>query len=434
MSTQDLATARLAAEVQLLEAEARALEAKATSLSGKDVRQLALSGGVDSPLVAEALTTLGTYRMLDAGKPEKKPIHISMNMVQSDPQSCMVNPYMDMFALIDYIRIMQKEGYKFTMQVTGSCIQQALSLLQVADERIMTPHSKLMITEEEIVVRANSAEARKKLKYFQRLEERARQFICNRSKLTMDEIAKETGYDRKWWFDSKTALERGLVDAVDVRLVPGNPWKPNADLMPAAGDSLEIRKAKAAARKDLAEAALIEFEADTLESAMRPSPILFLGPVNSQTCSMAAMALQKQGRIPGAELSMIIYSPGGAVVDGVTLLDVVEKLKADGHKFNTTAIGCAASMGGYLLKAGDDCALGENALVLIHRISRVIAGGNSQARDQEEQMKELEQEVLPMLLRGSDITNDEYMAKTEDGDWWLEAPEALARKVVNRVV
>src|SRR5271170_4652043 len=194
MSTQDLATARLAAQVLLLETEARTLEAKATSLSGKDVRQLALSGGVDSPLVAEALSTLGTYRMLDAGK-EKKPIHISMNMVQSDPQSCMVNPYMDMFALIDYIRIMQKDGYKFTMQVTGSCIQQALSLLQVADERIMTPHSKLMITEEEIVVRTNSAEARKKLKYFQRLEERARQFICKRSKLTMEEIAKQTGYD-----------------------------------------------------------------------------------------------------------------------------------------------------------------------------------------------------------------------------------------------
>lgn len=432
---ETLANARLAAEVRMLEAEARSLEAKVTAIKAKDVRLLPMVGGVHTELVADALAALTSYRILDAGKKEKPPIHISMNLFGGNPRKSILNPYVDLFALIDYIRIMQKEGYRFTMQVTGHAIQQAATLLQVADDRIMTPHSRIMLTEEEFAVQSNSAEARKKLAYYQRLEARARQFICTRSKMTMEQVAKETEYNRRWWIDSKAAMELGLVDAVDVRLVPGNSWTPEKDLMPADGDNLETRKAKASARKCLAEAALLEIESDTLEAASRPTPVLFIGPVEAGSCTQAALSLQQQARAAnGAELNMVIYSPGGAVTDGVTLMDVIDKLKADGHKLTTTAIGCAASMGGYLLKAGNECNLGENALVLIHRISTVLGGGNSQAKDQEREMAQLEQEVLPLLLKGSDITNDEYMKRTEDGDWWLEAPEALARKVVDRVI
>lgn len=430
----DLKSLREAAQIRVLEAQVRILEAKVSTVYGKDQRQLMFTGGVDSALVGEAVNALAAYRAIDAGRKDKQPIHIAMNMGSSDIERCMVNPYFDLFALVDYIRFMQEEGYKFTIQVIGQATQHAACLLQVADERIMTEHSRLMFTEERFAVQANSADSRRKVQFHKRLEERARKLVCQRSQLQMERFAEETKYNRHWWIDAKKAQELGLVDAVDVRLCPSRIYTPPANLLPAEGDSLPVRKLKAETRKRLAEAELSEMQAEDIEAERASSDILFIGPVVPKSCNSVAWQLQKQASKPGTQLSLIIYSPGGSVIDGATLLNVVNKLKKEGHTVRTTAIGCAASMGGYLLQAGNERVIGKNAMVMIHRVSSVIDGGGSHADDQERMMSEIEQEVLPVLLDRSKITREEYMKRTEDGgDWWLEAQEAADLKVVDRV-
>lgn len=433
MSENNLETIRKTAEVTRLESEARIVETKMASVQVKDERVLSLyASGFGPELVVEVLQALSTYQMLDAGRKDKKPIHMNLNVANEPTRT--LSPYIDMFAVVDYIRLMQKEGFKFTMQVTGMAAQQAACLLQVADERLMTAHSRLMFSEEEFGFRANSAESRKMLQFHKRLEECARQFVCKRSKVTMDQFGKGAAYKKQWWIGAKEALALGLIDQIDVRLLPAPFWTPDKSLLVCDGDTLDIRKAKAEARKDLAIAAVASLEADIAEAALKPGPHLFVGGVTSQSCLLAEQALLRQARTPGSELSMIIYSHGGSVIAGAALLDVIKKLKEAGHKLTTTTIGCAASMGGFLLAAGDVRNIGENARVLIHRISSVIGGGTSEAEDQERMMTELEQEVIPMLLEGSTITTEEYMTRTEDGDWWLEATEALDRKIVHKVL
>jgi ATP-dependent protease ClpP protease subunit len=432
---QSLETIQKEATVRVLEAEARTLEAKLASVTAKNVRQVPMVGGLDSNSVLGALEILSSYRAMDAGRNDKQPIQFNLNMGLASPRNSIIgNPYIDMFALVDYIRFMQEEGYKFTIQVTGMALQQAACLLQVADERIMTPHSQLMFTQDQAVVQANSADAGRQRKLFRRHEERARLLVCQRSgKVDIERFAQETNHDRHWWIDAKKAKELGLIDEIDVRLVPGEPWTVKPELLPVEGDSLDVRELKAKARKQLADAALYEMEAHVLEAAVRPLPVLFFGQVAPDTCTQAAIQLQRQARTPGAPLSLLIYSPGGHVVAGASLLDVIEKLKADGHQFETTAIGCAASMAGYLLQSGHQRVIGKHGLVMIHRISSLLHGGSDQMSDQEEMMLKLEQDVLPMLIKHSSISEDDYMKRTENSDWWLEAPEAAALKVVDRI-
>ncbi|HEY9774420.1 MAG TPA: ATP-dependent Clp protease proteolytic subunit [Planktothrix sp.] len=440
MST-DLKTAVLSAEVAALEAEARGLEARLAKHYAKDVRHLAIIGEIHTQEVANAILQLHMWQKEDRLSGTKKPIIITLNVMGGNQRASMVNPYIDAFALVDYMRFLVLDGYDITLQVTGTAAQQGVVILQTEGvKRVINPHSQLMFTEEQFGVRANSAEMRDKLKFLNRLEEHGQEIVTSRTngKVTIAMLKHETEYGRQWILDAARAVELGLVDAVDVVLAPGRIYTPLAELMPKPEDTLEDRKLKAKARRDQAMAEIENVNATLMELENTPSTAMFVGPVGVESCAIASAVLQSMARrsVKGSELDLLIYSPGGSVVDGVALLDVIEKIKSEGHKLRTTTIGCAASMGGFLLQAGSEgarCA-GKNSRILIHRMASTFVGGNSQLKDQEESIKKLEESVLPMLIGRSKLTMEEYMAKTEPGDWWIEAPEALERGIIDKVI
>jgi ATP-dependent Clp protease protease subunit len=128
---------------------------------------------------------------------------------------------------------------------------------------------------------------------------------------------------------------------------------------------------------------------------------------------------------------MYINSPGGVVTAGMAIHDTMQYIKP---RVSTVCIGQAASMGSFLLAAGEPgmrIALPQ-ARIMIHQPS---GGARGMASDIEIQAKE----ILRIRSRMNDLyvkyTGQplEAIEKALDRDTFLEADEALKFGIVDKV-
>ena len=103
--------------------------------------------------------------------------------------------------------------------------------------------------------------------------------------------------------------------------------------------------------------------------------VIFLGSeINDQVANaIVAQLLFLETENPDAEISLYINSPGGSVTAGMAIYDTMNYIKCP---VRTVCIGMAASMGAFLLMAGEKgkrLAL-PNSEVMIHQPSGGASG------------------------------------------------------------
>lgn len=161
--------------------------------------------------------------------------------------------------------------------------------------------------------------------------------------------------------------------------------------------------------------------------------IIFLnGEVNDyMAADIVAQLLFLESENPKKDIWMYINSPGGVVTAGMAIHDTMQYIRP---KVGTVCIGQAASMGSFLLAAGEPgmrFAL-ANARIMVHQPS---GGARGMASDIEIQAKE--------ILRIRKRLNDLYVKytgktlkeieKAMDRDTFLEADEAKAFGLIYQV-
>lgn len=106
--------------------------------------------------------------------------------------------------------------------------------------------------------------------------------------------------------------------------------------------------------------------------------IMLTEEVNNTTASLiVAQMLYLEGQDPSKDIFFYINSPGGSVTDGLSIYDTMQYIKCD---VSTICMGLAASMGAFLLAAGEKgkrFAL-PNSDIMIHQPS---GGAKGQATD-----------------------------------------------------
>ena len=106
--------------------------------------------------------------------------------------------------------------------------------------------------------------------------------------------------------------------------------------------------------------------------------VMLCEEVNDTTASLVvAQLLYLEGQDPDKDIFLYINSPGGSVTAGMAIFDTMQYIKCD---VSTICIGMAASMGAFLLCAGQKgkrFAL-PNAEIMIHQPS---GGAQGQATD-----------------------------------------------------
>ena len=117
---------------------------------------------------------------------------------------------------------------------------------------------------------------------------------------------------------------------------------------------------------------------DVYSRLLKDRVVFLRGEVNEALAnSIVAQLLFLEMEDPDADISMYINSPGGSVTDGMAIFDTMRYIKP---KVRTVCLGMAASMGAFLLMAGEPgmrLAL-PNSEVMIHQ---PLGGAQGQASD-----------------------------------------------------
>jgi ATP-dependent Clp protease protease subunit len=171
---------------------------------------------------------------------------------------------------------------------------------------------------------------------------------------------------------------------------------------------------------------------DIFSRLLRERIVFITGEVEDHMASlMVAQLLFLESENPSKPISMYINSPGGVVTAGMAIHDTMQYIKP---QVSTVCIGQAASMGSFLLAAGEPgmrIAL-PNARIMVHQPS---GGARGMASDIEIQAKE----ILRIRRRMNDLyvkyTGQTLAAieKALDRDTFLEADEALKFGLVDKV-
>ncbi|WP_426267389.1 ATP-dependent Clp endopeptidase proteolytic subunit ClpP [Sphingomonas sp. LHG3443-2] len=171
---------------------------------------------------------------------------------------------------------------------------------------------------------------------------------------------------------------------------------------------------------------------DIYSRLLRERIVFITGPIEDHMSSLiVAQLLFLESENPKKDIFMYINSPGGVVTSGLAIHDTMQYIRP---RVGTVCIGQAASMGSFLLAAGEPgmrVAL-TNSRIMIHQPS---GGAQGMASDIEIQARE----ILRMRTRlnslyakytGQDLDRIE---KAMDRDSFLEADEAKEFGLIDAV-
>jgi len=172
---------------------------------------------------------------------------------------------------------------------------------------------------------------------------------------------------------------------------------------------------------------------DIYSRLLKERVIFLVGPVNELTANLVvAQLLFLESENPDKDISLYINSPGGVVSAGMAIYDTMQFIKPD---VSTLCIGQAASMGAFLLAAGQKGKrfVLPNSRVMIHQ---PLGGFQGQASDIEIHAKEILylKERLNGLLAEHTGQPIETLQKDTDRDNFLGAEEAVAYGLVDEVL
>ncbi len=137
---------------------------------------------------------------------------------------------------------------------------------------------------------------------------------------------------------------------------------------------------------------------------------------------------------PGEEIKLFINSPGGMVTSGMVIYDAMRLIQSP---VSTVCMGLAASMGSILLSAGvkGKRYVFPHGEIMIHQPS---LGGHYQANSADIEIQAAQIQKTKYL--GAKILADncgktvEQIMKDFDRDYWMDAKEAVAYGIVDKLL
>ncbi len=162
--------------------------------------------------------------------------------------------------------------------------------------------------------------------------------------------------------------------------------------------------------------------------------IIFLGgEINNVVADLVvAQLLFLEAEDPDKDIQIYINSPGGSVTAGFAIYDTIQYIKPN---VSTICIGMAASMGAFLLAAGEKGKRFSlpNSDIMIHQ---PLGGAQGQAEDiriQAERIIEIRERINRIL---SEKTGQplEKIKKDTDRDYHLSAEQAVEYGIIDEVI
>ncbi|MFK7995420.1 MAG: ATP-dependent Clp endopeptidase proteolytic subunit ClpP [Granulosicoccus sp.] len=172
---------------------------------------------------------------------------------------------------------------------------------------------------------------------------------------------------------------------------------------------------------------------DIYSRLLKERVIFMVGQVEDYMANLiVAQLLFLESDNPDKDISLYINSPGGSVTAGMAIYDTMQFIKPN---VSTLCIGQAASMGAFLLNAGEPGKrfILPNSRVMIHQPS---AGFQGQATDIDIHAREIlsiKERMNALMAHHSGQTVEKVKSDTER-DNFLTAQDAVEYGLVDRIV
>ncbi len=172
---------------------------------------------------------------------------------------------------------------------------------------------------------------------------------------------------------------------------------------------------------------------DIYSRLLKERVIFLVGPVNDYVANLVvAQLLFLESENPDKDISFYINSPGGSVSAGMAIFDTMNFIKP---QVSTLCTGMAASMGAFLLAAGEKgkrFAL-PNAKIMIHQPS---GGSQGQATEIEIAAREIlkTREQLNRILAERTGQPLERIARDTERDYYMTAQETQEYGLIDQVI
>ena len=172
---------------------------------------------------------------------------------------------------------------------------------------------------------------------------------------------------------------------------------------------------------------------DIYSRLLKENVIFLVGQVEDHMANLiVAQMLFLEAENPEKDIFLYINSPGGSVTAGMAIYDTMNFIKPN---VSTVCIGQAASMGAFLLSAGEKgkryCL--PNSRVMIHQ---PLGGFQGQASDFEIHAREILSIKEKMNRLMAEHTGQEYekVAQDTDRDNFLSATDAVEYGLIDQVL
>ena len=171
---------------------------------------------------------------------------------------------------------------------------------------------------------------------------------------------------------------------------------------------------------------------DVFSRLMRDRIIWVAGVVNEQMCNVVQAQLMYLDSVEKKDITMHVNTPGGSVLAGLGMVDVMRYINSDVQTINT---GMAASMGSILLSSGTK---GKRASlnfskVMIHQVSSGASGHVEDNRISQMESEKYNYVLFKMSAEHSGKSFDEVLESARR-DKWLNSQEALDFGFIDEII
>jgi ATP-dependent Clp protease protease subunit len=172
---------------------------------------------------------------------------------------------------------------------------------------------------------------------------------------------------------------------------------------------------------------------DIFSRLLKERVIFLNGPVeDGMSALICAQLLFLEAENPKKEIQMYINSPGGVVTSGLAIYDTMQYIRSP---VVTLCMGMAASMGSFLLMAGEKgsrIAL-PNARIMVHQPSGGYSGKASDIERHAEDIIKTKRRLNEIYAKHTGQPM-EVVEETLDRDFFMTAEEAKAWGIVDQVI
>ena len=171
---------------------------------------------------------------------------------------------------------------------------------------------------------------------------------------------------------------------------------------------------------------------DIFSRLLRERIVFINGPIDDgMSALVCAQLLSLESDYPDKEISIYINSPGGVVTSGFAIYDTMQYISCP---VSTVCMGFAASMGSFLLMAGDPgrhIAL-PNTRIVLHQPLGGFQGQASDIQRHAEDILRTKRHMTELYARHCGRTYEE-VERTLDRDYFMTAAEAKEWGLVDHV-